>query len=173
MWNWESRLPDLLSEEMSQLDLHKSSGKCVTFAPEVAQHQESQPTKSEMVLNTRSNPTIVEWPSACPKRKFVGRGQGVIRDLPKRKKRNRKKESGKIAKLRKKYATRRMMGPRTWDEAKRRFWREWAQRRTQRAQRWTVSRVPPMSSLGLKAWRQKENLEIVELELCIVDHANL
>ena len=37
MWNWESRLPDLLSEEMSQLDLHKSSGKCVTFAPEVAQ----------------------------------------------------------------------------------------------------------------------------------------
>ena len=44
---------------------------------------------------------------------------------------------------------------------------------SQRAQRWTVSRVPPMSNLGLKAWRQKENLEIVELELCIVDHANL
>ena len=44
---------------------------------------------------------------------------------------------------------------------------------SQRAQRWTVSRVPPMSNLGLKAWRQKENLEIVELELCIVDHANV
>ena len=106
---------------------------------------------------------------------FVGKGQEVIRELAKEK---MKKESSKMAKLRKKYASRRRMGPRTWDEAKRRFWREWADRRSRRAQRWTVTRVPPPCRRGLivggvKSWKQKENLEIVELELCIVDHANI
>ena len=68
--------------------------KCCNFLTYPSQHREFQPVKSGMVKNTSGNtshPTIVEWPSACPKRKFVGRGQGVIRDLPKRKKRNRKK----------------------------------------------------------------------------------
>ena len=60
-----------------------------------------------------------------------------------------------------------------------RFWREWAERRSLRAQKWTVSRVTQKPSKrglivgGVKSWRQKENMEIVELELCIVDHSKV
>ena len=148
----------------------------------LSQQQVSQPSKPEEALSTSGNeiqPATAEGAAVggSAKRIFVGigKGQGVIRDLPK-KKRKKKKESSNMAKLRKKYASRRRMGPRTWDEAKRRFWREWADRRSRRAQRWTVSRVAPSRGLivgGVKSWKQKENLEIVELELCIVDHANI
>ena len=111
------------------------------------QQRKSRPRQTEEVLGTSSNkaePVFVKLPAGDAKGKFAGKETELIRDLPKRKK--RKRESSKMAELRRKYATRRRMGPpRRWDEAKRRFWREWADRRSQRAQRWTVSRVPPTS----------------------------
>ena len=55
-------------------------------------------------------------------RKVGAQRQELIRDLPKKK---NKKGSNKMAKLRKKYTTRRRMGPRTWDEAKRRLVARW------------------------------------------------
>ena len=149
----------------------------------LSRQQVSQPSQSEEeILNTSSNgnqPEIDKQPMATAtreeevtevdaKRKVGGRER--IRDLPKI-----TKESSKMAKLRRKYATRQKVGPRTWDEAKRRFWREWADRRGRHAQKWIVSRVPPSRGLivgGVKSWKQKENVEIVELELCIVDHSN-